>query len=163
MMALSENAKTARSLLGVILCIAPLQARTQRTTLPEAVINARTVYIENETGIPELEYTAILELQKWGRFELAESRAKADLTMRLDKGNRVRALPEGQHPSAQDTKGAGDSSVPKGYTRISLLNPKTGTTLWSDLQKTENSKVRNGHLLDGLRKAFDDYEKDRYR
>jgi len=147
----------------VLLCIVPLQAGAQRAALPQAVINARTVYIENETSVAGLEYTAILELNKWGRFGLAESRDKADLILLLDNGNRVRALPEGQYPSAEGVKGTEGGPVPKGYTRISLLDPKTSTKLWSDLQKTENSKVRNGHLLDGLRKAFDDYEKSRSR
>ena len=147
----------------LLLCTVPLQAGAQRAALPQAAINARTVYIENETSVAGLEYTALLELNKWGRFGLAESREKADLILLLDSGNRVRALPEGQYPSAEGIKGAKDGPVPKGYTRISLLDPKTSTKLWSDLQKTENSNVRNGHLLDGLRKAFDDYEKSRSR
>jgi hypothetical protein len=142
-------------LVFVLLCIVPLQAGAQPAALPQAVINAQTVYIENELSVAGLEYTAILELNKWGRFGLAESRDGADLILLLDNGSSVRALPERQHPSAEVIK--------KGYTRISLLDPKTSTKLWSDLQKTENSNVRNGHLLDGLRKAFDDYEKSRSR
>ena len=43
----------------------------------------------------------------------------------------------------------------QGHTRIALVDPKSGTTLWSDLHKTEGGKVKNGHLLDGLREAFD--------
>ena len=152
--------KTPLAFLLFLFCLVPLQAGAQRAALPQAVINARTVYIENETSVGGLEYTAILELNKWGRFGLAESREKADLILLFDNGNRVQALPEGQYPSA-GVKGAEDGPVPKGYTRISLLDPKTSTRLWSDLQKTENSKVRNGHLLDGLRKAFDGYEKSR--
>ena len=152
--------KTPLALLLLLLCIVPLQG-AQRATLPQAVINARTVYIENKSSVPGLEYTVILELNKWGRFGLAESREKADLILLFDNGNRVQALPERQYPSAGGVKGAEDGPVPKGYTRISLLDPKTSTRLWSDLQKTENSKVRNGHLLDGLRKAFDGYEKSR--
>jgi hypothetical protein len=156
-----KDMKTPLAFLLFLFCIVPLQAGAQGAALPQAVINARTVYIENETSMPGLEYTAILELNKWGRFGLAESREKADLILLFDSGNRVRALPEGQFPSAQGVKGAGDGPVPKGDTRISLLDPKTSTKLWSDLQKTDNSKVRNGHLLDGLRKAFDNYEKSR--
>jgi len=148
----------------VLLCVVPLQAGAQPAALPQAVIKAQTVYIENEASVAGLEYTAILELNKWGRFGLAESRDKADLILLLDNGSSVRALPERQYPSAEVVKGTeGGRPVPKGYTRISLLDPKNSTKLWSDFQKTENSKVRNGHLLDGLRKAFDDYEKSRSR
>jgi len=41
------------------------------------------------------------------------------------------------------------------------VDPKSGATLWSDLHKTEGGKVKSGHLLDGLRQAFEEYEKNR--
>ena len=136
--------KSARAVLFMMLSLLPAQARAPRTTLPPGVVDARTIYLESGTNPTGLEYTAILELNKWGRFELVEKKDRADLTMHL--ANR-----------------SVDSSVPNGHTLISLLDPKTGIKLWTDLEKTENSKVRNGHLLDGLRKAFEDYEKDRRR
>jgi hypothetical protein len=68
-----------RFLLCVILCSLTLHALARSTTLPlpQAVVNARTPYIDNQTDLPQLEYTAILELQKWGHFELAESKENA--------------------------------------------------------------------------------------
>lgn len=54
-----------------------------------------------------------------------------------------------------------DSDIPKGHTRIALLDPKTNAMLWSDTHKTEGGKVKTGHLLDGLHEAFDSYEKSR--
>jgi len=128
-------------------------------TLPEAVVRARSIFLENETGFVELQYVAVLELEKWGRFDFAESRDKADLVLRLDNGNQVRVLPEGTYPAPRLVPASSDSSVPKGHTRIALLDPKTNTLLWSDTHKTEGGKVKNGHLLDGLREAFDRYEK----
>ena len=124
----------------IMLSFLPAQARAPHATLPQAVVDARTIYLESGTNPTGLEYTAILELNKWGHFVLVETKDGADLIMHLANG---------------------DTSLPKGYTLISLLDPKTGNLLWSDLEKTENSKVRNGHLLDGLRKAFDEYEKGR--
>jgi hypothetical protein len=90
---------------------------------------------------------------------LAESREKADLVMLLENGSHVRALPEGQFPSTGNANAVAESDIPKGYTRIALLDPKTNSLLWSDTHKTEGGKVKNGHLLDGLREAFDSYEK----
>jgi hypothetical protein len=125
------------------------------------VVRAHTVFLENETGFTELQYTAVLELNKWGRFDLADSREKADLVMRLDSGTHIRAVPEGQFPSTGGVNAVADSEIPKGHTRIALLDPKTNAILWSDTHRTEGGKVRNGHLLDGLREAFDNYEKSR--
>ncbi len=126
--------------------------------LPEAVARARAVYIENETGFGELELVTVLELSKWGRFELAESREKADLILRLDSGSRVRMVPAGEGvPTANNA--LAEKPVPSGYTRIALLEPKTGQMLWSGKHKTEGGKVKSGHLLDELREAFRDYDK----
>ena len=138
----NEAGRSTRALVLIMLSLFAAQAGAPRATLPQGVVDARTIYLESGSNPTGLEYTAILELDKWGQFVLVEKRDSADLIMRL--ANRLE-----------------DSSVPKGYTLISLLDPKTGIKLWSDLEKTENSKVRNGHLLDGLRKAFDDYGKGR--
>lgn len=145
----------------LFLCLVPWQAWAGPKPLPHAVVRARSVFLENETGFHELEYTTVLELSKWGRFELADSREKADLILRLDNGNHVRVVPEGQFPSNRGVNAFTDEPVPSGHTRIALLDPKTGALLWSDVHKTDGGKVKNGHLLDGPREAFDSYEKSR--
>jgi hypothetical protein len=66
----------AVSLAIVMLCCAGSNVCAQPRVLPQAVLNAHTVYIQNETGFVELEYATILELNKWGHFELAERREK---------------------------------------------------------------------------------------
>jgi hypothetical protein len=151
----------ARFLLGLVFSFVALQAGAVPVSLPDSVARAHTVFIENETGFPELQYTAILELNKWGRFELADSREKADLIMRLENGSHVRAVPDGQFPSTGGMNAVSESEIPKGHTRIALLDPKTNSVLWSDTHKTEGGKVKNGHLLDGLREAFESYDKAR--
>jgi len=140
-----------------------LRLAAQPASLPEAVINAHSVFLVNETGFPELQYTAVLELSKWGHFEFAESREKGDLVLSLRSGTHVRALPDGQYPRPTGLNAFAEDAVPRGHTRVALLDPKTGATLWSDLRKTEGGKVKNGHLLDGLREAFDNYEKGKGR
>jgi hypothetical protein len=146
------------SLPIIVLWVAGLSAWAQPPALSQAVVSARTVYIQNETGFIELEYATILELSKWGHFELAERREKADLILRLDTGSRVRLVPEGEGIPAASSAPA-ENPVPPGYTRISLLQPKTAQMLWSGKHKTEGGKVKNGHLLDELREAFRDYER----
>jgi hypothetical protein len=150
--------KHGNSLLMILLCLAGMSVWAQPAALPQAVVSAHTLYVENETGFAELQYVTILELNKWGHFDLAESREKADLILRLDNGTHVRVVPEGEVPSSASSVSA-ESAVPAGYTRIGLLDPKTGQLLWSDVHKTEGGKVRSGHLLDGLREAFHSYEK----
>jgi hypothetical protein len=147
-------------LLLASFCFIPLLAHAVPQSLPDSVTHANTIFIANETGYNELAYTLVLELSKWGRFDLVDSREKADLILRLDNGNHVRALPDGQYPGTNAFADSGPA-VPKGYTRIALLDPKTNAMLWSDTHKTEGGKVKSGHLLDGLREAFDSHDKSR--
>lgn len=146
------------SLSIIVLWAAGSSAWAQSPVLPQAVANAHTVYIQNETGFVELEYATILELGKWGHFELAERREKADLILRLDTGSRVRLVPEGEFVPTASSAPA-ENPVPPGFTRISLLAQKTGQMLWSGKHKTEGGKIKSGHLLDELREAFRDYER----
>jgi hypothetical protein len=156
----SSLSVAARFLLSFFFLVV-LQASGAPKNLPDAVVRAHTLFIVNETGFNELQYSLVLEISKWGRFNLADSPEKADLILRLDNGNHVRALPDGQFPSDTSINSTDNSEIPKGHTRISLLDPKTNTLLWSDTHKTEGPKVKNGHLLDGLRDAFDAYDKTR--
>jgi hypothetical protein len=146
----------------VLLCVTA-GVSAHPNTLPQAVVGAHTIFLQNDTGFFELQYAAILELNKWGRFEISGEREKADLIMVLSSGTHVRAIPDGQYPRTVGLNAFTEESVPQGHTRIALVDPKSGTTLWSDLHKTEGGKVKNGHLLDGLREAFDSYEKGKSR
>jgi hypothetical protein len=152
----------ARFLLGLTLCLVGLRLAAVPKALPDVVTHAHTVFLVNETGFNELQYSTIFELNKWGRFDLVDSAGKADLILRLDSGNHVRVVPDGQFPTEPYADGTDDGGgIPKGHTRISLLDPKTSAVLWSDTRTTEGGKVKSGHLLDSLREAFDSYEKSR--
>jgi hypothetical protein len=144
--------------LTLLFCFIPILVKAVPQPLPDVITRAHTVFIENETGYNELQYVLVLELSKWGRFDLADTRDKADLVLRLDGANHVRMLPDGQFPT---TGADSDSNIPKGWTRIALLDPKTNSMLCSDTRKTDGGKVKSGHLLDGLREAFDSYDKIR--
>jgi hypothetical protein len=155
-----SNVRKATPLLVLLFWVMTLPAGA-RPTLPQAVTSSHSLFLQNETGFPELEYTALLELNKWGRFEVVASQDKADLVLVLTSGTHVRAIPDGQFPRATGLNAFTEESVPPGHTKIALVDPKTGSTLWSDLHKTEGGKVKSGHLLDGLRQAFEEYEKAR--
>jgi hypothetical protein len=148
-------------LLAVASIIVATSIEGQPAPVPETVLSAHTVFIENETGFAELQYIAVLELNKWGQFQLADSREKADLVLVLSSGTHVRAIPDGQYPRATGLNAFTEETVPKGHTKLTLQDPKSGTLLWSDFHKTEGGKVKSGHLLDELRQAYEDAEKAR--
>lgn len=137
-----------------------------KTSLPFSALAARTVYVDNQTASAELQATAYMEISKWGRFGIVDSPKKADLVIRLTSGISARFVAGGQNSSAgqsasllpakQSSTGA-DEGVPEGSTRVSLVDPKSGNSLWSGICKTNNPKAAS-HLLDGLRAAFDNHK-----
>jgi hypothetical protein len=155
-----ERRKLGAFLLVIFVCVKASTVEAQPPAMPQTVLSAHTLYIENQTTFSELEYTAILELNKWGHFQLTD-RDKADLVLVLTSGTHVHAIPDGQYPRTTGLNAFTEESVPVGHTRIALLDPKTNTTLWSDVHRTEGGKVKNGHLLDELRQAYQDAEKAR--
>ena len=144
----------------LLLSTASAQADDKRPHLPMSVSNARTIYVDNQTTSAELQNTAYTELTKWGRFQIVDTPQKADIILRLSNGNYVKFVPgdstaptSDPNATKQNWTGA-DEAVPPGSTRISLVDPKSGNSLWSDVRKTDNPKAAT-HMLDGLRDAFD--------
>jgi hypothetical protein len=138
----------------------PVQANDKRPPLPASVQGARTIYVDNRTTSAELQNTAYTELSKWGRFQVVDTPQKADIVLQLSNGNYVKFVPDGETPPAFDPKAGkqawmgADGAVPPGSTRISLIDPKSGNSLWSDIRKTDNPKAAT-HMLDGLRDALE--------
>ena len=136
----------------------------KRASLPASVVSARTVYVDNQTTTAELQNTAYTELSKWGRLQIVDTPQKADIVLRLSNGNYVKFVtgeenPPTSKPKTVNEKFAGaDEAVPPGSTRISVIDPKTDNSLWSDIRKTDNPKAAT-HMLDGLREAFDQKQK----
>jgi hypothetical protein len=151
---------SALIVLATFLPSLPL-ARTndKRLSLPASVLTARTVYVDNQTTSAELQNTAYTELSKWGRFQAVEAPQKADIVLRLWNANYVKSVPGGGSP-ANDPKPAkqnwmgADEVVSPGCTRVSVIDPKSGNSPWSDIRKTDNPKAAT-HMLDGLRNAFE--------
>lgn len=154
-----ERWRTALFSWGIVVCLTAWTVKAQPPSLPQSVMNAHTVFVENETGFVELQYTAVLELSKWDHFQQTESRDKADLVLVLSGGTHVHAIPDGQYPRTTGLNAFTEESVPSRRTKIALVDPKTGATLWSGLHRTEGGKVKGGHLLDELRQAYEETEK----
>jgi hypothetical protein len=142
-------------------------ASAANTSLPTSIFSARTVYVNNQSGFAEIYNTAYLELSRWGRFEPVESPSKADLVIVLTGSSYVRIVPNGEAPSYDPNKASvrpadTPEAAPAGCTRVTLQDVKSGRTLWSGLAKTDGPRVK-GRLLDGLREAYDQADKVRYK
>ena len=125
---------------AIILANSPvLEANKTYTPLPSIVLKGKMVFIEKGT----------------------ESRDKADVILAISGASSVRLVEASEiSPGNLATMYADTStepSVPVGFTRISVVDPKTGKALWFSQKKTDLSRSRTG-FLDGLRDAMDQQE-----
>jgi hypothetical protein len=153
--------------VAVLTMILAAAASAANTSLPNSIFTARTVYVDNQSGFVEIYNTAYLELARWGRFEAVESASKADLVIVLTGSSYVRMVADGEAPSYDPNKTTArpaglPEAAPVGYTRVTLQDVKAGKTLWSGLVKTDGPRVK-GRLLDGIRDAYEQADKVRYK
>jgi hypothetical protein len=150
----------------MVLGIGIAQANDKRGAVPSRVLSAKTIYVDNQTTDAELQHDAYMGLSKWGRYEIVDSAQKADLVLRLSGSSVVKFVPGGD-PAASynpkpvsETSAGGEQLAPPGCTRLTLIEPKSGAALWSDVRKTSNAQEKS-KLLEGLHEAVDQQEKSR--
>ena len=151
-------------LAAILLGFEQAQANDKRGAVPSKVLPARTIYVDYQTTDASLQNDAYMGLNKWGRYEIVDSPQKADLVLRLSGSSVVKFVPGGDPSATYNPKPASENSAggeelaPPGCTRLTLIDPKSGTTLWSEVRKTSNPQEKS-KLLDGLHDAVNQQEK----
>jgi hypothetical protein len=150
----------------LILSIGVLQANDKRAGVPSKILSARTIFIDNQTPDAELQLIAVMGLSKWGRYDIVDSPQKADIVLRLIGSTFVKYVPVEQMPAKYDpqpvtnTTADGEELAPAGYTRIQVVEPKSGGLLWEEIRKTGNIQEKS-RLVEGLHDAVDQQERAR--
>ena len=66
-----------RILVATLALVLASAASASNGTLPFSVLQANTIYIDNQSGFTEPATIAYIEISKWGRFEPVESTRKS--------------------------------------------------------------------------------------
>ena len=152
-------------------------ANKKAAALPASLLAARTIYIDNQTTDGGLRNNAYLGLAKWGHLQVVDSADKADVVLILTGSAYVKPASSERPMAAPTTPGSasaaastgaaangsallpnGYEAAPDGFTRLTLIEGKTGAAVWSDLSKT-NTAQNAAHIIDGLREAFEQSSK----
>lgn len=79
--------KNLYALFALLLCIPAFAAK--HAPLPDSLVNAKTVYIVNQTGDQKVMDGAYGEVIKWGRYSIAKDRESADSVMVFTRADRL--------------------------------------------------------------------------
>lgn len=63
----------------IALCVFPLLAKSEHAPLPEEVMAAKTIYLQNKTGTQNILDDAYQQFERWGRFKITGRKSEADL------------------------------------------------------------------------------------
>jgi len=135
--------------------------------LPPQIIKATTVYIDNQSGVAKLGDRCYTEIEKWSRFKVVQDPKTADLVFLLSakeytrgyvtsgggststvytSGNIYATTIGNQTTGTVNTSGTVSTTtqptytraVTVGYTYLTVIDPKTGESLWSDMKRWGN-------------------------
>jgi hypothetical protein len=117
--------------LAVAFATLPVKASGQKyAPLPDKVVQAKTVFLQNDSGEERLGDNVFQELQQWGRWRILTNRSEADIVIALER-------------KPIDTK---DRWRNNWYLRI--LDPASGEVLW--IVKRSVRMMRMGNVATTL-------------
>lgn len=130
-------------LVALASAIAPISAQPQKQLAQSPRIqSAKSVCFEDKTGVDAVGNKALAELKKWGRFQIIRDPKQADLILILSvdpyKGGFM--ITSGGQTGTVDENGQIDEDrvpnynrqAPVRYAYLTVIDSKTGDTLWSD-------------------------------
>jgi hypothetical protein len=99
--------------IALLLPCCPLLAKAKHAPLPDAVMQAKTIYLVNHTGKQATLDSAYNEFQKWGRFTIVQDK-DADIVAVFERGSddeeggatRMEVFVRGDHDAAYETTDA---------------------------------------------------------
>jgi len=117
-------------ILGSGLLLIPAKAQKGHN-LPARLLTAKLVYFENQTGYAAVGDESVRELEKWGRFQMVQSRDQADLVLVLSS----KIESEGVASPTEDRRFGPDLSFHFRYrpanAYLTVDDAVTGERLWS--------------------------------
>jgi len=126
--------------------IVPAAAQAQRQLAQSPrILSAKSVYFDDRTGVDAVSSKALGQLKRWGRFQIVRDRKQADLIFLLSadpyRGGYI--IMSGGQTGTVDNHGKIEADpipnynkqAPVRYAYLTVIDPKTGETLWSDSRR----------------------------
>lgn len=142
--------------------------------LPQKLVTARTVFLDNQTGFANVGDKAYQELEKWGRFRVVDSPKKADVVFLISQreyeggyttshfGQTHGAISGGGNVALYSGGSTRTRTIERVQVHLTVVDPRNGVSLWADSRQqsvpsTIDQIVTQGltrSLINGLRKRI---------
>jgi hypothetical protein len=148
----------------------PMFGRKKQTVehapLPAKVLTAKTIYIENDSGIANMADKAYTQLKAWGKYQIVNERERADLVLVLKATDKqVQRSGVGSAGSFNYQTGAWtQSTVPTirtrtfAFTLMALIDPASGDVAWSDQGEWTKKQSATMELIKDLQQRVEEQQ-----
>lgn len=159
-------------LVSILLTLASLasakkQPAVQHAPLPAKVLEGKTIFIQNDSGWADAADKAYTTLKAWGRYQVVDSKEKADLILVLqvieeeENGRGSSWVSTYNYKTGAWTNGSVSSPSTDilRFTQIKVIDPTTNETAWTDRQVWRRKRSATQVLIESLRQRIEEQEK----
>lgn len=155
-------------LASSVVALGAKKKHIEHAPLPAKVVAAKTVFILNESNQPEIADKAYTQLKQWGKYQVVDSKEKADVLMVFTLGHSQSQREDSDVMSLYNWKTGEHTSgiVPNGtitvtwtYTQMRIVDPVTSDVLWADERPWLRKHSATDELMDSLRQRVEEQER----
>ena len=162
---LEANQMRVNVIAVLALVLAGVAYGNKQAPLPERIVQAKTLFVDNQSKYADVADRFYEEMGKWKRFRIVLNRVDADLIVVLTT-QESEGIGSYNRPYVTNKVGntditTGGSSVYSytyGSTQIAFLDPKSGEKVWSNTMAWGRKGGARGLVRD-LRKRVESQEK----
>jgi hypothetical protein len=135
--------------------------------LPDKVLKAKAVYLDDQSGYPGVADKAYQELMKWGRFKVVTSPKDADLILLLSTRAYTGGYMTTSNAQVYPTGGGGAYGQATGvgvplvavYGYLTFIDPSNGEKVWGEVRRARWSAGHSVHaIINDLQKRIAEQE-----
>jgi len=151
--------RTIFTALALLVFAGAANAQVQ-TPLPDKILQARTVFVENQSKYVNVADNFYEAISKWKRLRIAANKSDADLVVVLSTDeHEALASNYGVYATRHImTGGGGTYSYTDGSTQMSLIDPASGVIIWTNTMPW-SKKGATRQLVNDLKKRIERQEK----
>lgn len=126
--------------------------------LPAALMEAKTVYIQNDSGFAALGDRCFEALSAWGRFKIVANPNDADLVFLLTAHSRSNGYSGTTTAGQNGTSYTNLSEDRINVTTLAIVGTSNKQTVWTDTRKWGIRHAATTEIIKSLRKRFEEQE-----